>query len=299
MEMADEKDRDILVAVIQGVGKRMSEYNKKYLSDAGYLIDASNKQKELAEQAIERCYDEQGGKSEEAYMDLLYPNEHDEYLVNGAMLKCDKTTPDVKVLRGKVYNVKSLNEETKLNVSKNSKAMNCQRLHATISDCEIKTNVNPFHCNCSIPPHNDEEWAKLESDNRYLTEGTCGALMKLNGQWDNLPAKTSCMKFPVDMDKEKPGIESDDDYYCIAMAPGFMTRAEAYCIHAEFGYQNFGYKLQIRLSDVNGNSYSMDVVVTDVKGSTDENDLYPHDHIVEFFVDGKQFQRYMLMNMEI
>lgn len=192
----------------------MKENHRYYTSDAGYRIDMTNKQKELEKQAIERCYDEQGGKSEEAYMDLLYPDEHYEYLVNGAMLKCDKTIPDIKVLRGKVYNVKSPMEETRLNVTENTKATDCQRPHATIFDCEIKKNIPPFHCNCSIPPYNDEEWEKLESDSQYMEKGTCGALMKLNWKWDNLPAKTSYMSFSDNKFGERTGIMMTSMLFC-------------------------------------------------------------------------------------
>lgn len=54
----------------------MIDFTKTYINDGGYKVDATKIRKELAEQAIERCYDEQGGKTPEAYMEALYPNEH-------------------------------------------------------------------------------------------------------------------------------------------------------------------------------------------------------------------------------
>lgn len=84
-----------------------------------------------------------------------------------------------------------------------------------------------------------------------------------------------------------PGFKLESDYYCVAMAPGFTTLAEEYCTPAEEGNVNFGYKLQICFSDKNENEYSMDVVVTTTKASSDINDFYPHDNLVEFVVDGK------------
>lgn len=82
------------------------------------------------------------------------------------------------------------------------------------------------------------------------------------------------------------GCKNESDYYCVAMAPGFITAASKYCTPAEDGNINFGYKLQICLNDNKGNEYSMDVVVADQKYSKDENDFYPHNNLVEFIVDG-------------
>lgn len=84
-----------------------------------------------------------------------------------------------------------------------------------------------------------------------------------------------------------PGCESADDYYCVAMAPGFTTAAEKYCTPAEDGNINFGYKLQVCFQDKDGNSYDMDVIVAEEKNSSDKNDFYPHNNLVEFVVDGR------------
>lgn len=82
------------------------------------------------------------------------------------------------------------------------------------------------------------------------------------------------------------GCESTDDYYCVAMAPGFTTAAEKYCTPAEEGNINFGYKLKVCFQDKDGNSYDMDVIVAEEKNSSDQNDFYPHNNLVEFIVEG-------------
>lgn len=83
------------------------------------------------------------------------------------------------------------------------------------------------------------------------------------------------------------GIKADDDYYCVAMAPGFTTSAEEHCIQAKDGNVNFGYKLQVCFEDIDGVSYNMDVIVAETKASSDPKDFYPHNNLVEFVVDGK------------
>lgn len=84
-----------------------------------------------------------------------------------------------------------------------------------------------------------------------------------------------------------PGYRSGNDYYCVAMAKGFTKLAEEYCTPAEEGNINYGYKLQVRFEDEDGKSYSMDVIVAEAKGSSDSDEFYPHDHLVEFVVDEK------------
>lgn len=81
------------------------------------------------------------------------------------------------------------------------------------------------------------------------------------------------------------GMETEDDYYCVAMANGFSTAAEALCTPAPKYNANFGFKLQIQLEDSMGNEKSMDVIIADVKASDDSYDFYTHTHLVEFIVD--------------
>lgn len=83
------------------------------------------------------------------------------------------------------------------------------------------------------------------------------------------------------------GMEAEDDYYCVAMAKGFATAAEALCTPAPEYNRNFGFKLQVQLGDSKGREYNLDVIVADVKGSYDDNDFYTHTSLVEFIVEDK------------
>ena len=195
----------------------MSGYKKTYRNDRGYVVDASGKQRELTDAAIARCYDgAETALSEEEYMAALYPKNHDEYLVDGAILTCNRATLDVKVYRGKVYNVANPHKRIPLNVTENPRAEACGHLyHATVRDAVKDTNITPFHCNCSIEPHNDEEWDTLEADESYKTEGTCKALMNLNVEWDNLPADVDYLRFwNEDRFGKIPGITMSSMLFC-------------------------------------------------------------------------------------
>ena len=155
----------------------MSENGLYHYNDSGYKVDLSKQQEQLYNEAFD-------------------PANHDEYLVNGAILTCSKAVFDVKVLHGKVYNVKKPSKVTVLEVTENPQAKCCGYLyHATVEDRKVKINIPPFRCNCSREPHNDKEWAKLEADESCMEEGTCKALINLNDKWDNLPAENPYLLF--------------------------------------------------------------------------------------------------------
>ncbi len=159
----------------------MGESGLYHYSDSGYKVDLSKQQEQLAEKA---------------YIDGFDPENHDEYLVNGAILTCSKAVTDVKVLHGRVYNVKKPSKETVLTVTENPQAKCCGYLyHATVEDRKVEINISPFRCNCSREPHNDKEWDKLEADESCMEEGTCKALINLHDQWDNLPAENPYLLF--------------------------------------------------------------------------------------------------------
>lgn len=75
----------------------MGESGLYHYNDSGYKVDLSKQQEQLAEKA---------------YIDGFDPENHDEYLVNGAILTCSKVVSDVQVLHGRVYNVKKPSKET-------------------------------------------------------------------------------------------------------------------------------------------------------------------------------------------
>lgn len=77
----------------------------KYKDDKGNWVDATKIQEELTDKAIERTYDKEQNIDEDMYMQALYPKEHDEYLVDGAILECSMETLMPQVLRGRLYQV--------------------------------------------------------------------------------------------------------------------------------------------------------------------------------------------------
>lgn len=83
------------------------------------------------------------------------------------------------------------------------------------------------------------------------------------------------------------GMETEDDYYCVAMARGFATAADELCTPAPQYNANFGFKLQVQLADSKGNEKRMDVIIADVKASNDANDFHTHTNLVEFIVEDK------------
>lgn len=97
----------------------MGESGLYHYNDSGYKENLSKQQEQLAQEAVARSADKMNGMAEDAYMAELYPKDHEEYLVNGAILTCNKAIFDVKVLHGKVYNVKKPSKETVLEVTEN------------------------------------------------------------------------------------------------------------------------------------------------------------------------------------
>jgi len=78
-------------------------YVKGYVSEGGYTIDATNIRKKLAEEAYQRYVEQEDEKlqkeAEKKYIMEIYPNEKDEYLVEGAVLTCTMATVDTKIYR--------------------------------------------------------------------------------------------------------------------------------------------------------------------------------------------------------
>ncbi len=167
----------------------MPNYVKGYVSEGGYTIDATNIRKRLAKEAYERYTEEEELQqyAEEQYIAAIYPNEMDEYLVEGAILTCTMATTDKKIYRDKKYSVTSASIRTVLAVTENKEFKCCDLPHATVKDTRKNDNIPPFRCNCILAPYTDKEWEALEADETCLEKGTCRALMNLNEEWDNLP----------------------------------------------------------------------------------------------------------------
>ena len=188
---------------------------RPYIDDRGNSVDVSQIKQKLYDNAVERSYEEQEEISEEEYMKALYPYNHDEYLVNGAILTCNMATEEVKSFGGNRYQISLASDKTVLNVTENPKAKCCGDLrHATILDCKKYENIKPFRCNCKNAPHNEKEWKNLLSDNSCKALGTCKALMDLNAHWDNMPSDVSYMNFSNEQYGAVPGINMTSMLFC-------------------------------------------------------------------------------------
>ncbi len=185
-----------------------------YVDDKGKLISSEEKQKDLQNNMLERQYREYMDISEEEYIKSIYPNEHEEYLVNGACLTCSSLEPFPQELRGKTYLTAIPNNITVLRVTENAKAESCGLYHATIADSKIYKNIIPFRCNCKNPPDNEEEWEKVLSDSSCLVNGTCRVLMKLNVYWENVTTDIPYLTFKDDMRGTLPGINMTSILFC-------------------------------------------------------------------------------------
>ncbi len=201
----------------------MDGYKLYHTDDSGRKVDLSDKQKELADQAkdrsaekIAKAREDDPGMTDDEYMLEEYADDHDEYLVDGARLKCSHAIREIKVIQGKIYRSVAPDTTTVLKVTENPKAKCCGYLyHATVKDRKVKDNIPPFRCNCDREPHNEKEWAKLEADETCLYEGTCKALIDLEDEWDNLPTMTPYLSFGNDGDEESiSGITMSSMLFC-------------------------------------------------------------------------------------
>ena len=57
-------------------------------------------------------------------------------------------------------------------------------------------NISPFHCNCLYGPNDkDEEEKLMKNIERYQKEGTCGAFMRLEDDWENAIRDTRYFRY--------------------------------------------------------------------------------------------------------
>lgn len=120
-----------------------------------------------------------------------YVNKEKEYLVDGAVLKCNQATWDDFPVPG--GNPVVLNEELKekkklhttLCVSENPISSN-GLIFATVGDAIKDINIIPFKCNCKIEADRESEIEKIKNDESCSEHGVCRHLMQLNSEWENV-----------------------------------------------------------------------------------------------------------------
>lgn len=152
-----------------------------------------------------------------------YASKEFEYLVDGAVLTCDKAMlGPVKVkLRNSYVQFDGSNFEsakfTRLNVKENNHSSNGLYV-ATVGDAIKDYNVFPFRCNCSLVPDRQWEIDRIEKNMEYCKKfGTCGQLMELNNEWENMPSEVNYFTYTDVYDgnsEEKEGINMMSILFC-------------------------------------------------------------------------------------
>lgn len=139
------------------------------------------------------------GGYEDAVRELYqgYGRSDDEYLVDGAVLHCDRATAGLVLVKGLPLiltpGILALKRETTvLRVSENASYEKDKRMatikdHVKIEDPENGIgNIKPFMCNCKNEPNDDDAYDILRNQEYYKKNGTCCKLMKLNNDWENM-----------------------------------------------------------------------------------------------------------------
>lgn len=137
---------------------------------------------------------------DDAAKELLqkYGDQDNEYLVDGAILHCDRATAGLVLIKGlPIILTPGMEVEerkmTILSVSENASLEKDQRMatvkdHVKKEDPENDTgNIKPFMCNCLNQPKNDDDaYDILRNQEYYRENGTCCKLMKLDDDWENI-----------------------------------------------------------------------------------------------------------------
>lgn len=126
--------------------------------------------------------------------------ELEHYLVNNAVLKCDRATTEVKIVNGCPVGYGSLKnaderKTTKLIVSEGATRVNGVRV-ATVKD----NNVMSFECNCSYVPNEEETRKIIDNMVECRKKGTCIMMMDLEDKWENIIRDTRYMSYSYQTD---------------------------------------------------------------------------------------------------
>ena len=87
--------------------------------------------------------------------------------------------------------------------------------------------------------------------------------------------------------QKNPGVNSADDYYCVAMGARFLYEDsidDGITGNQLGSYAGYTYKVEVQ--SASGETKTMDVIFTDAKG--DNNSYVPHDHVIEFEIDASR-----------
>ena len=153
----------------------------------------------------------------------LYTSKEFEYLVDGAVLKCDRAMlGPVKInLGNSIVQFQGSNFEsaklTRLRVKENKQNSNGLCV-ATVGDAVKGNNIIPFKCNCSLLPDRQWEIDKIkENIGDCKKYGTCSQLMDLNDEWENMLSEVNYFTYTDVFEggsEEKEGINMMSILFC-------------------------------------------------------------------------------------
>ena len=193
----------------------MREIDKKHIEET--------KNKKINEMVSEELADEDisAEEYEEAKKEICreYGTDDDKYLVNGAVLVCDRATSDLVLVKGQPIILTSdigadIRTKTNLRVSKNA-AYDKEQKVATVKDRELiedprkdtDKNIRPFMCNCLNQPNDEEADEILRNREYYEKNGTCCKLIKLRDDWENMIRDTNYQTFSYGVDNRVEEVE--------------------------------------------------------------------------------------------
>lgn len=180
----------------------------------------NEKKEQIAKNVLVK--DEVSDEEIETILDT-YSLNGNEYLVDGALLTCDKALcrPIVLKIDNAQITFQGMCSEyaklTRLKVYENGKSSNGLYV-ATVGDAIQGKNIFPFKCNCSLLPDRQCEIDRIKENMEYCKAyGTCSQLMKLNSEWENAPSNTSYFTYTDINDQnssEKEGINMLSILFC-------------------------------------------------------------------------------------
>ena len=145
---------------------------------------AAIKQEEMIQDRLfnSAVNEEKNEESLDYIYQLIEKDIMDDYLVNGAILMCEKATKNSVEIDGETYRTTG-NEESRLRVNHSTKVgkQSC----AVITDCIRNKNIFSFG-NCMLELSGEDK-GKLKANPNAKVLGTCHCLMKPVEKWDVYP----------------------------------------------------------------------------------------------------------------
>ncbi|MDE7445117.1 MAG: hypothetical protein K2N15_05345 [Lachnospiraceae bacterium] len=181
-------------------GKTGVEYGGQLIVDMAkasmIMHQVEMKQTEAEENEKKRIsaqYEVTGEELDKLYNTYVGEDKLGEYLVDGAVLRCNQATPaDFELPNGeKVILEKAAGKGgdeccyITLNVSENPMSGN-DLMYGTVKDTVLNENIIPPECNCKLGVNRNAEMEKIMADSDRNKHGVCRHLIRLNEEWDNM-----------------------------------------------------------------------------------------------------------------